>query len=404
MRHLTLTEYQPLALPAEALSTAEGTLLWQIYGSQIAVEFPSPKTNFQWVLTAQGWVGHIPLTADCQLHLQPRVPLRNLCQMLLYAYRLRSFQWLMGTVQLEVDSVADFWAQLAQLLADGVLARVRRGVQKAYRPEVGWPAAVRGRLDTPRMAATPWATTLPCTYSHHTADTPHNQLLAVTLRLLAQSGLCPPEVQTAVRRAYHALPPLTERPWTAEQAAELSYDRLTADYRPLHALCRLFLANSLPSHQRGQEPLRPFLVNMAQLFEQFVAEWLANHLPAGYRVRVQHRLAAGPFTITPDLVLEDEVGRPLAVLDTKYKTPLQPAPEDVYQVAFYASNGLGCGRAVLVYPQPLARPLNQQYEQVLVETLPFDVRGDLAQAGQAFVSALVGERMGTMLFSTGDAT
>ena len=389
MRHLNLTEYQPLYLPAEALTTAEGTHLWQTYGQQVSVEFPSPKTNQQWVLTAQGWVGHIPLTADLHLHLQPRVPLYNLFQMLLYAYDLRQFHWLRGTVHLDVDSIAQFWAQLAQLLADGVLARVRRGVQKAYQQEAGWPTAVRGRLNIPQMAATPLATALPCTYTSHTADTPHNQLLAVTLRLLAQSGLCPPEVQAVVRRAYHALPPLTERPWTAEQAAELTYDRLTADYRPLHALCRLFLANSLPSHQRGDEPMRPFLVNMAQLFEQFVAAWLAEHLPAGYQLRVQHRIATGNLAITPDLVLEDERGRPLMVLDTKYKIPTQPAPEDIYQVAFYASNALGCGRAALIYPQPLQRPINQQYQQVHVRTLAFDLTADLEQAGQSLAGQLV---------------
>ena len=57
------------------------------------------------------------------------------------------------------------------------------------------------------------------------------------------------------------------------------YHRLNRDYEVLHALCRFFLENSGPAHSSGGHTFFPFLVDMAQLFERFVAGWLQKHLP-----------------------------------------------------------------------------------------------------------------------------
>ncbi len=43
-----------------------------------------------------------------------------------------------------------------------------------------------------------------------------------------------------------------------------TYNRLNADYEPMHALCRFFLNNSGPTHERGDRPMLPFLVNMSR--------------------------------------------------------------------------------------------------------------------------------------------
>jgi hypothetical protein len=58
-----------------------------------------------------------------------------------------------------------------------------------------------------------------------------------------------------------------------------TYNRLNADYEPMHALCRFFLSNSGPTHERGDRAMLPFLVNMSRLYELFVSEWLKAHLP-----------------------------------------------------------------------------------------------------------------------------
>ena len=51
---LPLTEYVSARFPREAIPDALGEALWQNYSSQVAVDFPSPKTESQWQLTSQG--------------------------------------------------------------------------------------------------------------------------------------------------------------------------------------------------------------------------------------------------------------------------------------------------------------------------------------------------------------
>jgi 5-methylcytosine-specific restriction enzyme subunit McrC len=62
--------------------------------------------------------------------------------------------------------------------------------------------------------------------------------------------------------------------------------------------------------------------------------------------------------------------------------------DDIYQVAFYASNALNCQQAVLVYPQPLARPLNDRYQNIWVRSLSFTLVDKIEQAGQQFLTTI----------------
>jgi 5-methylcytosine-specific restriction enzyme subunit McrC len=56
-----------------------------------------------------------------------------------------------------------------------------------------------------------------------------------------------------------------------ESCVGRTYNRLNADYEPMHALCRFFLENSGPTHERGDRSMFPFLVDMSRLYELFVA-------------------------------------------------------------------------------------------------------------------------------------
>jgi 5-methylcytosine-specific restriction enzyme subunit McrC len=90
---IELVEYEPKQLDREDLPLDVGEALWRDYGNRVAVEFPSPKTGGKWQLTAQGWVGYIPLSEDLGLALRPKIGLSNLFRMLEYAYNLRSFEF-----------------------------------------------------------------------------------------------------------------------------------------------------------------------------------------------------------------------------------------------------------------------------------------------------------------------
>ena len=101
------------------------------------------------------------------------------------------------------------------------------------------------------------------------------------------------------------------------------YNRLNEDDQPLHALSHFFLEHTGPSHEMGNHRILPFLVDMAQLYERFVAEWLTVALPPEVHLRVQERLhldAGKRLHFIIDLVLYDvKTGETRCVIDTKHK-------------------------------------------------------------------------------------
>lgn len=390
---ITLTEYKTKSLPQADFPEEAARILWERYRSQVMVEPPSFKNNHRWQLTAQGWVGQIPLTPDLTLSLQPKVPLGNLFRMLEYAYDL-DIRFLGDLV--DCHSLADFYERLANVLALRVLERGRKGLHRAYLPRQERLPYVRGRLETRQAVATPGRVALPCAYEEQTADIPANQILAWTLFTIARSGRCSERVLPTIRRAYRTLQgTVTVQPPAPDVWQSEVYHRLNEDYQPLHALCRFFLEQTGPSHRLGERQMLPFLVDMSRLYEKFVARWLATHLPPEVTLKIQERVnlsdsQALHFDI--DLVLYDAGGRPRCVLDTKYKAPTTaPAADDIHQMISYAHTK-GCDQAVLIYPSPLPQPLDETNRTIRLRSLTFGLAGDLEQAGQQFLRAFFGER------------
>jgi 5-methylcytosine-specific restriction enzyme subunit McrC len=386
-----LTEYVPRYLPATALSAMVAERIWRQYPSQVDVDFPSPKTGGRWRLTALGWVGHIPLDDGPVLRLGPKVPVTSLFGMLEYAYDLPSLRFLGGLTHLH--SLEDVFSELALVLARRVIDRARKGLYRAYVEQEEDLTALRGRVLAERAARTPWRERLPCRYEEHVADLQDNQILLWTLGCILRSDACASRVRPEVRRAYRALAgAVTSPPLGWEACVGRHYHRLNADYAPLHALCRFFLEGTGPTHTEGERASLPFLLDMAQLFERFVAAWLRRHAPPSLDVRVQEKVVVGTtgrLDLHIDLGIYDRrTGEALAVLDTKYKAPAGPDNADVYQVVAYA-NATGASQAVLIYPTVLDAPFDGFVGDVRVRTLVFDTGGELAMSGGQLLAQLL---------------
>jgi len=386
---LELTEYVRASFPREMIPAGTGELLWKEHGDKIAVEFPSPKSGGAWQLTSLGWVGVLPVTPELRIALRPKVTLRNLFRMLEYAYRLRSFRFLDGTF--ECRSIEEFYAELAAILARRVLDRARRGLYATYVSEQERLPYLRGSLDMARLLRSPGSTGIDCDYQESTADIDDNRIIAWTLHLIARGGACDERVLPVVRRAYHALQgSVMLRPYEASDCTGRLYNRLNDDYHPLHALCRFFLEQSGPTHDPGDRTMIPFVIDMAKLFEMFVAEWMRAHTPDHLRLAVQETVAFGrAFHFQIDLILYGGDGAPLCVIDTKYKAPGSPSADDVAQVVAYAE-AKGCRDAVLLYPVMPPAPLDIAVGDVRVRSLPFPLDGDLDAAGRSLLEALIG--------------
>jgi 5-methylcytosine-specific restriction enzyme subunit McrC len=386
---IRLVEYSTRPLPPGAISESQARLLWQQHPQRVALEVPSAKTQGSWKLSSLGWVGSLPIGDGTVLRLLPKVPLANLFAMLEVAYDLRGFELLTGVVP--AASLDDYYERLAHVLARRVRDRLRRGLYRRYVGEQDRLPYLRGRLDLTSSVRRPWSSRLDCHFEEHRSDVDDNRILAWTLDRALRCAPCGrAEVRASLRQALRQLRHHTTlAPCTVADCRGRTYDRLNDDYRPLHALCAFLLSHTGPSHESGDRESLPFLVDMASLFESFVSRWLSQHLPDQLMLRAQPHLAVGDgLAWRPDLVLHRRSdGRPLAVLDCKYKRPVSPASDDVAQVVAYATH-LGTDRAFLVYPIDLPRPLDVHVGSVQVRSAGFLLDDDLDAAGHRLLSQL----------------
>lgn len=392
---IKLDEYESVQL--NSLSKLEIAKL-DNFSKKIKLEYLY-KTG-QWKLTAQGWVGHIPITPKLHIAIHPKVPIMNLFGMLDYAYKFNNITFPKG--QIQCDPLKQIYEKLADILSKRIIERCRKGLYRDYLPKTEKLIYIRGRIDIRQAIQKPWDVKLKCHYNEQTGDIADNQILAWTLFLIGRTGLCREPVASSVRKAFHTLQGfVTLKSFKPEDCIGRTYNRLNEDYQLLHALCRFFLENTGPTHETGDRQMLPFLIDMARLYELFVAEWLKAHLAEWLKahlrddidIKLQQKFQLGQTSISfkTDIILSDHAtGKVLYILDTKYKQPkTTPAAEDVAQVIAYAVTK-NCSEVVLVYPITLTNPINELLgkDGIRVRSLTFSLYGDLDQAGETFLSDL----------------
>lgn len=398
-----LTEFESVLLNRSALRDDEADLLWRQYSPIVQVDFPSPKTEGRWRLTAQGYAGYLPLGEGRGLELRPKVPVRQVWRMLDYAYftDIKLFD-----EQFDCETFPELIERLAAILASRVLDRARRGLHRAYVPEAGRLSCVRGRIDLAGAMKASWVPEPHCHYRQHTGDIDDNRILTWTLNHIARSGLChepghdyPGGALPLVRRAYRTLSGVTGlHSFRGSDCRGRRYNRLNGDYAILHALCRFFLDHLSPGHTRNgmddssdSNSMLSFVIPMDALFEEYVAVWLQHHLAAGWNMTTQEQYEIGQSgrNFLMDIVLYDESDRAQYIIDTKYKAPRngQPATDDISQIISYAV-AKGCREAVLLYPTPLSMPLDATINGIHVRSLTFSLDNKPDAAGYQFLRDL----------------
>ena len=388
---IKLVEFQTRSLAPSELSEGDANRINIQFGDKVDVRWPTPKTFNRWQLTSLGWVGFVPLREGNGISLQPKVPLQNLFGMLEYAYDLQSFKLLEGLY--DSQSIRDLYERLASILSERILKRVRDGLYRAYREEYEAHSFVRGRIDIPALRRTAVKTRIACHSEDHTIDIEDNQIIAWTQHTILRSGLLERKKSiNLVRKAEHVLRNSIQlKPFCDFDCIGRTYTRLNSDYEMLHKLCQFFLENTGPTQNLGDRSMVPFLVDMARLFELFVARWLEERLDKRYELRRQESLTIGErgaLRMVMDILLCDrDTGKPLCVLDTKYKAHNTVSNDDYNQVIAY-SDAVGCENAVLVYPKELEYPFDEKPGRIRVNTAIFDVGSNLDIAGGKLLQRL----------------
>lgn len=263
---------------------------------------------------------------------------------------------------------------LIRLFADGLLTQVRRGLPRRYLQYEDDLPALRGRLDVARQfthnAVRP--DRLACRFDQLDPDTPLMRVMTAAVVFLTRYARSA-ETHRRLVELRHTLAdiplvPVARLPWSA-----VRIDRSNRGWASLFALARLLLRHDWQDIGRkddGAEGIT-LLFPMNDLFEAFIAA-LARRALTSRRVEVsaqggglfclgrhtgEHLPQGTLFGTRPDLILRRGGGRPLAIIDTKWKKlPSDPlarkhgvAQGDVYQMMAYARL-YGCGELLLLYP------------------------------------------------------
>jgi 5-methylcytosine-specific restriction enzyme subunit McrC len=389
---IDLAEGHPHFIARDALAES---LASDIFRSRcIEVEFPSPANSFRYRLLASTTVGYIPFGSGLLIRIQPKVGIHNIFRMLEVAYRLKSFQWRDGLV--DVSDLADIFERLASILARRVLDRGRKGLHRSYVETRDDLQLIRGRVDTREtsLSLLKGVLAVRCEFEEHTSDIDDNRILLYTLSLLSRMSMRRIDVRKEVNGARRLLQGAASlRVVGASECVHRVYNRLNEDYRPLHALCRFFLHHTGPALSSGKKSLIPFTVEMPGLFELFVSEWLKTKVPPNILVRSQHKAvldSAGSLFFRVDIALFDRSSdRCIAVLDTKYKSAEIPSESDIQQIVAYAVK-MGASNGYLIYPSSTTRKIDLQVGTVRVRSIVFALSGDLDMAGDIFITSLFG--------------
>lgn len=365
------------------------------FSSQVDVQFPSLKTDGKCVLKNRGYVGHIQLPNGHSIRLLPKVDLDNVFEMMEHAYDLGEFDL---EAVYDSDTVEGFYDRIANILAQTIIDRRKRGLFRSYVHRSEKSQTLRGRINFAKTLKKPWEPEAHIEYNEMTADNEDNQILLYTLSKISSStNLCRPETLRLARRGIRSMrAEIAYNEYQARDCVGRQYNRLNQDYRRMHALSRLILDNSGASYEVGDSMMVPFNVEMDMLYQKFIAKWLSANLPDRYEINrggeeetvKLTEFAGKDLQYRIDIVLYDrQRDEPLAVIDAKYKDDDTPAPADISQMVGYAK-AIGTGEAFLVYPNPFDDSLDVPLDDVRVQNLIFSLDDDLDTNGHMFLENL----------------
>jgi 5-methylcytosine-specific restriction enzyme subunit McrC len=292
-----------------------------------------------WTVTAGPHVG-VLLVEGVEVRIRPRISIARLIFLLGYATNPKAWR----DDPADLDDQTDLWPAMAQVFTRLADRAVQRGLLQGYRTEESAQVVLRGRLreaDQLRLHAG-MAVPLEVRFDEYDTDIAENQLLrAATERLLKMPRM--PTVAT--RRLRHLLGRLADvrRLVPGQPLPATPASRLNAGYQPALALARMILRSRSVDVLDAGVRATGFLVNMNTVFEDFVTVALTEALaPHGGRCVAQDRHVlddARRVDLRPDLVRYGSAGRPVAVIDAKYKAEATAGYPyaDLYQLLAYCT-------------------------------------------------------------------
>ena len=349
----------------------------------------------RWSLRAGHHVGYLRVQ-DLQIHVEPKIGIWNLLYLLLDSADL---PWRADPV--EAATQPRLVDAFAQLFARPVRQATRSGVLQGYQRREAALRVVRGQWLVNQQLRRHFHQLVPVevAYNEYTENIPENQLIVTASQVLRRTTS-----SLHVRRVVHqALAPFAEQieplpRWQWSEQPTVDWSPLNRHYRVAVELARIILTHAATSHQAGSVSTSGLVININDVFEQFVRRNLRRALagPGSEITKCTSRDglrldAAGRVVLEPDILWRQH-GVLQLVADVKYKklVPTGYRHADLYQMHAYCTASKVRG-GLLIYGEGNAEPRRHQISAsdttISVSSVDLGGGADDIQASIAAVAA-----------------
>jgi 5-methylcytosine-specific restriction enzyme subunit McrC len=317
-------------------------------------------------LVAQNFVGVINLGRD-QIEILPKIEgevsqvRHNLAKMISVVLELELLDEDVSKIDKHNDSILEI---LVRMFCQRLWQCVRRGMVRQYETRSENLAMLRGRLSVSEQVRKNLARPdrLACVFDEFSENIPLNQVLKAALRVLSKVVEAPAN-QRNLAELLFCFQEVDDVAPSAINWSRTGTNRLSARYKPLLAMARLFIEGKSPDVVSGSGDGFALLFDMNQLFESYVGA-VARRVFAkeGLEVSLQGpkrhlaRIASGSpvFELKPDIVARGQTGIAF-IIDTKWKRLKEQVyregvtSSDVYQMYAYSTQ-YASPDVLLLYP------------------------------------------------------
>lgn len=348
MRHLVLDELSSGLV--ERLDASSASFL-----NSSGLAKASPMGMGLYRIEPVGKVGSVR-TPTVQLDVRPkdRLGLSRLLFLLSYAGE-QGFR----PALVAAEEEQDLWSALAESLAQLAERAMGRGVLQGYLTVDESLRTVKGRIRiSDQISRRPgMLVPLEVSYDEFTEDIAENRILRAALERMGQVPGVRPDVLSRLRQLKGKLDGVTRLPPGAPVPAWQA-TRMNLRYHAVLRLADLILRNASAEAGEGKQQTASFVVDMAQVFEDFVGTALRSAMaayPGELRLRFNVLLSeavndADRLSVRPDAV-HMLGGRPVVAYNAKYKAASDAGASltaDHYQMLAHCT-ALAVPTAWLVY-------------------------------------------------------
>ena len=343
MLRRTVDEYKSIEVE---LTADDARLLSEIAGPRLQVGLGSESGS--WTITATSYVGTI-VTPALELLIRPKASMHNVFQMLDVAPDA------FGRHDFGFEAERNLLVVMADLFSRSVERTIGTGLLRAYRHTEERVMTLRGRVDVTAVIRRPGAPIpVPCRYDEYTSDILENRALKAALRRLLYIPGVRFETRRSIALALARFEEVSDELVDVSAIPRIPFTRLNRHYRQPLTLASLILRNLTLVDRLGSSDASCFLVNMNDLFQDWVTDRLRRHLRGRLAVVNEPTVPLGTrrqVPMQPDLVFY-AADEERYVADVKYKltgTGVGRSP-DYYQLLAYTT-AMELPEGLLIYCQ-----------------------------------------------------